>query len=71
MKPFYERNLRTALSQIMDAEVNPADVARVLIRYRPGTAEFSIAVSAVYQQLLLNGGALSCPGCGNGNGPAA
>ena len=35
-------------------EVNPADVAGVRIRYRLGTAEFSIALSAVYQLLLLN-----------------
>ena len=35
-------------------EVNPADVAGVRIRYRLGTAEFSIALSALYQLLLLN-----------------
>ena len=34
-------------------EVNPADVAGVRIRYKLGTAEFSIALSALYQ-LLLN-----------------
>ena len=38
----------------MDVEVNPADVAGVRIRYRLGTAELSIALSAVYQLLLLN-----------------
>ena len=35
-------------------EVNPADVAGVRIRYRLGTAEFSIALPALYQLLLLN-----------------
>ena len=35
-------------------EVNPADVAGVHIRYRLGTAEFIIALSAVYELLLLN-----------------
>ena len=35
-------------------EVNPADVAGVLIWYKLGTAEFSIALSALYQLLLLN-----------------
>ena len=35
-------------------ELNPADVARVRIRYRLGTAEFSIALSALYHVLLLN-----------------
>ena len=35
-------------------EVNSADVAGVRIRYRLGTAEFSIAPSALYQLLLLN-----------------
>ena len=35
-------------------EVNPADVAGVRIRYQLGTAEFSIALSALYQLLLLN-----------------
>ena len=34
--------------------MNPADVAGVQIRYRLGTAEFSIALSALYQLLLLN-----------------
>ena len=34
--------------------MNPADVSGVRIRYRLGTAEFSIAVSALYQLLLLN-----------------
>ena len=38
----------------MDVEVNPADVAGVRIRYRPGIAEFSIALSAQYELLLLN-----------------
>ena len=35
-------------------EANPADVAGVRIRYRLGTAEFSIALSALYQLLPLN-----------------
>ena len=35
-------------------EVNPADVAGVRIRYKLVTAEFSIALSALYQLLLLN-----------------
>ena len=35
-------------------EVNPADVAGVRIRYKSGTAEVSIALSALYQLLLLN-----------------
>ena len=35
-------------------EVNPADVAGVRIRYKLGTADFSIALSAPYQLLLLN-----------------
>ena len=35
-------------------EVNPADVAGVRIPYNLGTAEFSIAPSALYQLLLLN-----------------
>ena len=43
-----------ALSQVVDVEVNPADVAGVRIRYKLGTAEFSIALSALYQLLLLN-----------------
>ena len=34
--------------------MNPAEVAGARIRYRLGTAEFSIAVSALYQLLLLN-----------------
>ena len=38
----------------MDVEVNPADVAGVRIYYRLGTAEFSIAVSALYHLPLLN-----------------
>ena len=38
----------------MDVEVNPADIAGVRIRYRLGTAQFSIALSALYQLLLLN-----------------
>ena len=40
-------------SQVMDVEVNP-DVAGVRIRYRLGIAEFSIALSALYQPLLVN-----------------
>ena len=43
-----------AQSQVVDVEVNPADVAVVRIRYKLGTAEFSIALSALYQLLLLN-----------------
>ena len=43
-----------ALSQVVDVEVNPADVAGVRIRYKLGTAEFRIALSALYQLLLLN-----------------
>ena len=43
-----------ALSQVVDVEVNPADVARVRIRYKLGNAKFSIALSALYQLLLLN-----------------
>ena len=35
-------------------EVNLADAAGVRIRYRLGTAEFSIALSALYQLLLLD-----------------
>ena len=35
-------------------EVNPADVAGVRFWYKLGTAEFSIALSALYQLLLLN-----------------
>ena len=35
-------------------EVNPADVAGVRICYRLGTAEFSIALPALNQLLLLN-----------------
>ena len=35
-------------------EVNAADVAGVRIRYRLGTAEFSIALSALYQLVLVN-----------------
>ena len=34
--------------------MNPSNVVGVRIRYRVGTAEFSIVVSAVYQLLLLN-----------------
>ena len=34
--------------------MNPADAGGVRIRYRPGTAKFSIALSALYQLLLLN-----------------
>ena len=43
-----------ALSQVVDVEVNPADVAGVRMRYKLGKAEFSIALSALYQLLLLN-----------------
>ena len=43
-----------ALSQVVDVEVSPADVAGVRIRYKLGTPEFSIALSALYQLLLLN-----------------
>ena len=43
-----------ALSQIVDVERNVADIAGVRIRYKLGTAEFSIALSALYQLLLLN-----------------
>ena len=43
-----------ALSHVVDVEVNPADVAGVRIRYKLGTAESSIAPSALYQLLLLN-----------------
>ena len=43
-----------ALPQVVDVKVNPADVAGVRIRYRLRTAEFSIALSALYQLLLLN-----------------
>ena len=42
-----------ALSQVVDVEVNPANVGGVRIRYKLGTAEFSIALSALYQLLLL------------------
>ena len=35
-------------------EVNPAEVAVVRIRYRLGAAEFSVALSAMYEVLLLN-----------------
>ena len=34
--------------------MNPADAAGVRIRYRLGIAEFSIALSALHQLLLLN-----------------
>ena len=34
--------------------MNPAHVAGVHIRWRLGTADLSIAVSALYQRLLLN-----------------
>ena len=43
-----------ALSQVVDVEVNPANVVGVRIRYKLGTAEFSITLSAPYQLLLLN-----------------
>ena len=73
MNAFYERILGTALSRVIDVEVNAADVAGVHIRYRLGTAEFGIALSAPFQLLLLNPqpGVVSCPGCGGANGPAA
>ena len=48
MNAFYER------SQILDVEVNPADVAGVRIRYRLQTAEYTITLSTLYQLLLLN-----------------
>ena len=54
MNAFYELILLTALSQVVDVEVNLADVAGVRIRSRLGTAAFSIALSAIYQLLLLN-----------------
>ena len=38
----------------MDVEVNPGGVSGVRIRYRLGDAEFRIALSALYQLLLLN-----------------
>ena len=40
--------------KVVDVEVNPADVAGVRIRYKLGTANFNIALSALYQLLLLN-----------------
>ena len=43
----------------MNVEVNPADVTGVRIHYRLGTIESSIALSALYQLLLLN----PQPGC--------
>ena len=43
-----------ALSQVVDVEVNPADIAGVCIWYMLGSAEFSIALSALYQLLLFN-----------------
>ena len=43
-----------ALPQVVDVEVNPADVAGVRFRYKLGTAELSSALSALYQLLLLN-----------------
>ena len=43
-----------AMSQVMDVEVSLADVAGVQITYWPSTAEFSIALSALYHLLLLN-----------------
>ena len=48
-----------ALSGVMDVEVNAADVAGDYIRYRLGTTEFCIALSAPFQLLLLN----PQPGC--------
>ena len=61
-----------ALSQVMDVEVNPADVAGVCILYRLGTAEFSIALSALYQLLLLSPKqGCARPGCGSRSAPAA
>ena len=47
----------------MGVEVNPANVAGVRIRYLLGTSECSIALSALYQLLLLNphrGGSILC-----------
>ena len=38
----------------MDVEVNPADVAGVRVRSRLQTAEYTIALSGLYQLLLLN-----------------
>ena len=53
--------------------MNPADVAGVRIRYRLGTAKFSIALPALYQLVLLNPqrgcAILSC--CRSGSAPAA
>ena len=43
-----------ALSQVVDVEVNPADVAGIHFRYKLDTAQLSIALSALYQLLLLN-----------------
>ena len=43
-----------ALSQVVNVEVNPADIVGVRIRYKLGTAEFNIALSALCQLLLLN-----------------
>ena len=62
-----------ALSQVVDVEVNLADVAGVRIRYKLGTAQFRITLSALYQVLLLNpsGGVPSSPGCGSGSALAA
>ena len=34
--------------------MNPADIAGVRIRYRLATGDFSFALSALYQLLLLN-----------------
>ena len=50
-------------------EVNPADVAGVCIRYWQGTAQYTIALSALYQLLLLN--AQRGCSCGSRNAPAA
>ena len=43
-----------ALSKVVNVEVNPADVPGARVRYKLGIAEFSIAMSALYQLLLLN-----------------
>ena len=55
MNAFTERILCTALSEVVDLEVNPADLAGVRIRYRFATAESSIALPALYQVLLPRG----------------
>ena len=52
--------------------MNLADVAGVRIRYRLRTANFSIALSALYQLLLLNPqqGCFILSGLREWNGPA-